>query len=168
MLEKTRNYAEWATGMRQFLYNDKALEADPELGAKRRDLPQHDGFTALYGAINDMLSIVEANPAEKNAAEYAIGMLLLDKNFDGIRILVERYFGKLTTWPVCLQEAIVAGSEKDMDYCREHGVSEEIIQRFAQFRQETLQLRHGGGNLQQLAKNWGNTYWFYMLKTGQK
>lgn len=168
MLEKTKYYAAWAKNMRQFVNNDQTLEADPELGAKRKDLPDNDAFTVLYGPINDLLTILDANPSENTAAEYAIAMLLLDKNFDGIRVFVERYFGKLSIWPVCLQEAIVAGSEKDMDYCREHGVSEEVIQRFAQFRNETLQLRHGGGSVQQLARNWGNSYWYYMLKTGQK
>lgn len=168
MLEKTKYYADWAKHMRQFVNNDQALEADPELGAKRRDLPDNDAFTVLYGPINDLLTILDANPLENTAAEYAIAMLLLDKNFDGIRVFVERYFGKLSIWPLCLQEAIVAGFEKDMDYCREHGVSEEVIQRFAQFRNETLQLRHGGGAVQQLARNWGNSYWYYMLKTGQK
>lgn len=168
MMEKTQYYADWARSMRLFVNNDQALEANPELGAKRKDLPDNDAFTVLYGPINDLLTILDANPLENTAAEYAIAMLLLDKNFDGIRVFVERYFGKLSIWPLCLQEAIVAGFEKDMDYCREHGVSEEVIQRFAQFRNETLQLRHGGGAVQQLARNWGNSYWYYMLKTGQK
>lgn len=168
MLEKTRYYADWAKQMRQYVNNDKALEADPELGAKRKDLPDNDAFTALYGPINDLLMILETNPNENTAAEYAIAMLLLDKNFEGIQVFVDRYFGKLAIWPECLQEAIVTYSEKDMDYCRQHGVSEDVIQRFAQFRNETLQLRHGGGAVQQLARNWGNSYWYYMLKTGKK
>ena len=40
MLKKTWGYADWARRYEKFLYNDAAVEADPELGLKRKDLPR--------------------------------------------------------------------------------------------------------------------------------
>ncbi|MCF0160052.1 MAG: hypothetical protein HUJ99_04625 [Bacteroidaceae bacterium] len=168
MLEKSWFYADWARGQRRFLYNDQAVESDLELGTKRKDLPDNDGFTMVYGPLNDIRNVIDANPEDPAAVEYAIGMMLLDKDFSSIRMFVESKYGLVKTWPECLQEAIVAYSEKDMDYCRRYGVSEEVIRRFAQFRQETLTLRHSGGSITPLASKWGKTFWYYMLKTTKR
>ena len=52
-LEKTKFYCEWATSMRRFLYNDEAVSNDPELGMKRRDLPEDQlRFAVLDGVMN--------------------------------------------------------------------------------------------------------------------
>ena len=86
---------------------------------------------------------------------------------DNIRAFVERYGGKgcLTQLPECLQEAIVTYSEHDPDYCREHGVSEDTIERFSRFRQEVLNLRRNGAtNMTRLAAEYGKTFWYYMVK----
>lgn len=166
-LEKTWYYDEWATSMRKFLYNDEAVENDPELGRKRRDLPKNSEYFAIYaGMLNDALTVLEANPRETHAKDYAIAYMLLEKNFDLIKPFVEYNYGKpwLLELPVRLQEAVIAYSEKDMDYCRRYGVSEEVITRFAAFRQQALQLRHQGRSSSALAPTFGNTFWYYMLK----
>lgn len=166
-LEKTWYYADWARQQRKYL-SDEAVMADPELSFKRKDLPEGDDFAMLLGPLNDTKTIIDTNPEETGAVEYAIGMMLLDKNFATVKDFVETKYGIVKIWPECLQEAIVAYSEQDMDYCRQYGVSEEIIARWAQFRQETLQLRHNGGNPSQLSSKWGKTFWYYMLKTNKK
>ena len=66
--------------------------------------------------------------------------------------------------PLRLQEAMVTAFEQDMDACRAHGVSEEVIAKFAQFRQDALTLRHSGGSTSRLAPKYGDTFWYYMLK----
>jgi len=166
LLEKSWYYADWATDMRRFLYNDEAVLADPELGKMRRSLPDNDEFSMLKGALYDFQTVLDANPDHREAAEYYIAMLLLVKDFDGINYFMDRYYGKgcMTTLPVRLQEAIVAMHEHDPEYCREHGVSEEIIDRFSQFRQQVLNLRRSGGsNMSSLAPAYGRTFWYYML-----
>ena len=167
MLEKSWYYADWARDHRKFLYNDAAVEADPELGKMRKSLPDNDGYAMLYGIMSDLETVLDANPDNKEAAEYAIALLLLSKDFDNIRAFVERYGGKgcLTQLPECLQEAIVTYSEHDPDYCREHGVSEDTIERFSRFRQEVLNLRRSGAtNMTRLAAEYGKTFWYYMVK----
>ena len=168
MLEKSWYYADWAREQRQFLYNDKAVEADPELGKMRRGLTKNnDEFVIIHGPLSDLASVLDANPGNKEAAEYLIGMLLVSKNFDGVIEFVERYYGKgcMTTLPERLQEAIVAINEHDPEFCRAHGVSEETIGRFTNFRQDVITLRRNGAtNFSGLAAKYGKTFWYYMIK----
>ena len=150
MLEKSWYYADWAKEQRKFLYNDKAVEADPELGMMRRGLTKNnDEFVIIHGPLSDLTSVLDANPDNQEAAEYLISMLLVSKNFDGIIEFVERYYGKgcLTTLPERLQEAVVAINEHDPDFCRAHGVR-----------------RNGATNFSGLAAKYGKTFWYYMIK----
>jgi len=166
-LEKSWYYADWATEQRKFLYNDEAVMADPELGKMRRSLPDNDGYAMLFGLGNDLLTVLDADPDNLEAAEYLIAMLLISKDFDGIKTFLDRYYGRgcMTTLPERLQEAVVAMAEHDPEYCRQHGVSEETINRFSVFRQEVLNLRRSGAtNMSRLAAEYGRTFWYYMLR----
>ena len=165
-LEKTWYYKDWAKKMRQFM-NDKAVMADPELSQKRKDLPLNNDFFAIYaGMLSDTQTVFEANPEEQNAVNYATAYLLLEKKFEYIVPYVEYNYGKpwMKELPLRLQEAMVTAFEQDMDACRAHGVSEEVIAKFAQFRQDALTLRHSGGSTSRLAPKYGDTFWYYMLK----
>lgn len=165
-LEKTWYYKDWAKKMRKFM-SDKAVMADPELSQKRKDLPLNNDFFAIYaGMLSDTQTVFEANPEEQNAVNYATAYLLLEKKFEYIVPYVEYNYGKpwMKELPVRLQEAMVTAFEQDMDACRAHGVTEDIISKFAQFRQDALTLRHSGGSTSRLAPKYGDTFWYYMLK----
>ena len=167
LLEKSWYYADWATDMRKYLYNDDAVMSDAELKKMRLSLPDNDGYAMLYGPLVDLQTVMDANPDNREAADYFIAMLLISKDYDGINFFVDRYYGKgcMTTLPERLQEAIVAIHEHDPDYCRAHGVSEETINRFSQFRQDVLTLRRSGAtNMSRLAAGYGKTFWYYMVK----
>ena len=167
LLEKSWYYADWATDMRKYLYNDDAVMADAELRKMRLSLPDNDGYAMLYGPLVDLQTVMDANPDNREAAEYFIAMLLIAKDYNGINFFVDRYYGKgcMTTLPERLQEAVVAINEHDPDFCRAHGVSEETIDRFSQFRQDVLTLRRSGAtNMSRLAAAYGKTFWYYMIK----
>ncbi|MCE2617443.1 DUF6057 family protein [Phocaeicola oris] len=169
MLKKTYSYKDWATSYEKFLYNDKAIEADPELGMKRKDLPaKSTEFVSMKGIWYDLMKVLEANPEDNNAREYAIGFLLLQKDFNAIKYFVDHYYHTpiLPTLPVRLQEAVISYSEKDMDYCRNHGVTNETIQRFNSFRQKVLEHRHSGNkNLKSGLVEYKDTFWYHILKS---
>ena len=170
-LENSWYYKDWAASMKKFLNNEKEIQQDPELGFKRKDLPLNNEYFTIYaGLMNDASTVLDANPEEKSALDYLIGYLLLEKNFNYIKPFVEYNYGKpwLKELPVRMQEAVLAYSEHDMDYCRQYGVSEEMIQKWAEFRQDALQVRHSGGSNSQLAQRWGDTFWYYMLKGGSQ
>ena len=166
-LEKTHTYKEWADQYRRFLYDDEAVESDAELGMMRRSLP-HDGveFVSMRGVLYDLLKVLEANPQNDNARDYAIAFLLLQKDFNQIKAFVDTYYGTpiLPELPVRLQEAVVSYAEKDADYCLGHGVTQQTLERFADFRQKTLGARRSGGNVKAALRGYTETFWYGIVK----
>ena len=166
MLEKTWYYADWAREQRRFLYNDADVENDLEFGAKRRNLASKDRFTMLYGPMDDLVSILNINPDNCVASEYLLSMLLVSKDVNDINAFINQFAGKgcLATIPQRLQEAMVIINERDPAFCREHGVSEETMQAFAEFRQTYMTLRSQGRDLRALAPQYGRTFWYHLIR----
>jgi hypothetical protein len=165
-LEKTKFYCEWATSMRRFLYNDEAVANDPELGLKHKDLPAPQlQFAVLDGVMNDLLHVIGTASPDTPAMEYAFAMLMLEKNMAGVKDLVERVTAVQTdkALPQLVQEAVVTYAENDPSYCTSHGVTQETMQRFQQFRQLALQARRNGQNMQSALASFRHTFWYYYL-----
>lgn len=165
-LEKTKFYREWATGMRRFLYNDEAVVNDPELGMKRRDLPepQHD-FVVVDGIMNDLFHVIGTGTNDNPALEYAFAMLMLEKNMAGVKSLVEQITAESAhlSLPSLVQEAIVTYAENDPAYCTSHGVTDATMQRFQQFRQLALEARRNGQNMPAVLAAYRHTFWYYYM-----
>ena len=165
-LERTRSYRTWATDMRRFLHNEAAIESDPELGQKRRDLPKDPySFAVVDGVMSDLLKVIGTASHENNALEYAFAMLMLEKDMQGIKNLVERI--DINAWngalPSLVQEAIVTYAENDPDYCRSHGVTQETINRFQTFRQRALEARRSGQNGQAALAQFRGSFWYFYM-----
>ena len=169
ILEKAPHYRRWARGQRRFLYDDAAVEADPLLGNGRRDFPSIEGFSMFESPLEELLRVIDANPADTRAMQYALAYLLLSKNTDMICRLVGRYYGEpaLQSLPVAVQEAILFHSEYSRnvsgddalgpEWCRAHGVTPQTEERFAAFQQESL--RRGGA----APKGFEKSYWHFLL-----
>lgn len=166
LLEKTMYYADWASEQRRFLYNDAAVEADAELGAKRRCLAPNDRFTMLYGPISDMVDLLQNNPNNKEAGEYLLSMLLVPKDVNSINAFINQFVGKgcMNPVPLRLQEAIAIINERDPSFSLSHGVSEATMQAFNEFRQSYMTLRQQGRDMRALAPKYGKTFWYYMIR----
>lgn len=165
-LEKTYAYREWATGMRRFLNDKAAVENDAELGQKRRSLPNpQPAFVVLDGIMADLIKVMGTETEEKYAMEYAMAMLMLDKNMEGIRILADRYLPYHDGQPVpeLMQQALTVLAEHDEDYCRSHGVNDETISRFMSFKQTVLNARRSNANLQAALASYKGTFWYYYM-----
>ena len=79
---------------------------------------------------------------------------------------MDKYHGTkvLEEVPVLLQEALVENHEFNLDYCREHGVTEETINRYKQFNQKLRDTQVNGLNPEAaLRREFGRTYWYYSL-----
>lgn len=168
MLEKTRFYKDWATSQRRFLYNDKAVEDDPEYGSKRRSLPKDTReFIQARGPYYDLLLTIRTNPKATAARDYAIGYLLLANDVPHINSFIEEFYGTevMPQMPLRLQEAAVAANEKDLDWCRSHGVDEKVIDDYQILRSTLLQTQSAQGNVPEVLMRWRYTYWYYLLVT---
>ena len=169
-LERTKSYHQWATGMRRFLFNDQAIEEDPELGMKRRSLPIDDhSFVVVDGVMADLLKVISTHPQQTSAWEYALGMLMLDKNMAGIKQLIEMPEFNPEIWngilPPLVQEAIVTYAENDVDYCTAHGVTSDTIERFQIFRDLALDARRNNRNQQSALAQFRGSFWYYYMFT---
>ena len=167
MLELTTFYKDWAREQRRFLYNDKAVEADPEYGSKRRSLPVDTReFIQARGPYYDLLLTLRSNPKAIAARDYAIGYLLLANDVPHINSFIEEFYGTeaMPQMPLRLQEAAIAANEKDLDWCRSHGVEERVIDEYQRLRQVILQQPANTKSPNALMP-WRYTYWYYLLVT---
>ena len=166
LLEQTWRYKDWATAYRRFLYNDKAVNADPELGRKRKDIPLRENFVFLKGAFLDLNDILETNSNDKTAVEYAEAYLLLAKDMNAIKQFVEKYQNTpiIKSLSVPMQEAMISVYESNPEYCRQHGVSEETFNKYQDYKQKFLACRYQGRDPQStLMGEYGNSYWYYLM-----
>ncbi len=69
-LEKTWYYKDWAARYRSMLYNDAAIEADPELGNNRRCLPAESYLTGSVGKVEALKRVVQQNPDRQSSQQY--------------------------------------------------------------------------------------------------
>lgn len=186
LLEKSWHYADWATGQRKFLHDDRAVEQDPILGNGRRDFPKEEAFVLLNSPMDDLYRILDTNPSDKKSMQYALAFLLLAKDINSVRSFIDRYYGSpgLKSLPIAAQEALLFYSDYyhtlteeyalqhgmskeqlidcqrvDLDYCRAHGVAEETIDRFGVFKETYGRTRQSAEAL----GSYRNTFWYYLL-----
>ncbi len=169
MLEETTYYKDWASAQRKYLYDDAAVEADPEYGSKRKSLPSKDSryFVQAYGPYADLLETVRTNPQATAARDYAIAYLLLTNNIPHINSFMEEFYGSeaMPTVPRRLQEAFLAANESDLERCRAYGVEESVINDYKELKKTLIQARNNGDNAQTYLRQWRYTYWYYLLIT---
>lgn len=171
MLELTTFYKDWATAQRRFLYNDEAVEADPEYGSKRKSLPLGTrDFVQARGPYADLLVTLRANPYATAARDYAIGYLILANDVKHINSFTEEFYGTeaMPTTPLRLQEAILAANEKDLDFCRAHGVEEKTISEYQRLKKNFIQAKASGTDPAYAIREWRHTYWYFLLVTSSR
>lgn len=186
LLEKTWHYSEWATAQRKFLFDDRAIEQDAVLGTGRRNFPNEEAFVLFSSPMDDLYKILDTNPADGKAMQYALSYLLLAKDINHIKEFIDKYYGTpgLKTLPVPAQEALIFYSDYyhtldedyavqhgmtkeqllnyqsvDLDYCKDHGVTQETIGRFAIFKEAYGKARQSADAL----AVYKNTFWYYLL-----
>lgn len=74
-LENTLFYKEWAQQYKKFLYNDKAVEADPELGPRRKTLVMEsvpDSWTKPQHILNQIATLAPELPATEYVKAYGL------------------------------------------------------------------------------------------------
>ena len=164
LLEKTWRYSSWAKDMRRFLYNDAAVEADPELGLLRKDLPADDFTTS--DTFESLIKTLQTNPEDTNARDYLIAYLFLYRDTEYTNRVVETFWNTpaLNPFPTQLQEVFLLVNGEDIDYCRSRGVDEETVSRYIHFMNSLSQAERGRTNpAATLRKEFGNTIWYQFM-----
>lgn len=166
ILSQTLFYREWAESRRVFLYNDEAVEKDPLLGAKRKDLPMANHLSQPQSIGIDLQRIAEHHPANRVPIEYLGAVCLLNKDLAPFKALVEKHYGTevLPTLPLSFQEAVITLSEEEPDYWKKFAIPPAVVERFAEYKRQVLA---GKGNPSALPgllrRSYGDTYWYYFM-----
>lgn len=185
LLEKTWHYSEWATSQRKFLYNDRAIEQDRLLGRGRNDFPNEEAFVLFNSPMDDLYKILDTNPGDVKAMQYALSYLLLAKDINHVKEFIDRYYGTpgMKTLPTPAQEALSFYSDYyhtidenyaiqhgitkeqlaecrnvDLTYCKDHGVTQKTIDRFSLFKKD-----YGQNSSAISLTPYKNTFWYYLL-----
>ena len=164
-MEKTWGYRKEASEMRRFLWNDEAVEADPELGYLRRCIPPADHFVGM-DPHKDLELILGVAPDNAAARDYYVAYMLLAKDVDGLKAYIEndpKAYNPDGSLNLHLQEAVLVYSEDDEAYCREHGVTDATFSRYQSFKRRFFELGASNGNPIRDMKSFSDTYWYYFM-----
>jgi hypothetical protein len=166
VLKKTLFYRNEAREFENLLFNDKAVEADPELGAGRKAKIENDFFSITSDPYANIETCLMRDSLNRNVFEYKMAHLLLAVNYEGIKSGLARFeslgFRRI---PVHVQEAALVyrlsnnGQMPDMGKLT---IDPKVEERFNQF----LQTFKSYGNDLKIAqpflkKKFGNTFWYY-------
>lgn len=92
-LEQTLAYSQWARLRRRFLYNDRAVMADRELGMMRKCIYHKDRLMGDGGFDNDLASIIASCPEHRASLQYLGAMYIVANQRAQFLQLMKRYEG---------------------------------------------------------------------------
>ena len=166
VLKKSLFYRSDAREFGKFLFNDLAVEADPELGEKRRIKTESDFFVVTDDPYYNVDQLLSSGRGNRNAMEYKLAFLMITENYEGIAEelpYLERY--GFTSIPVHVEEAAMVYSLMFKGKQPETGnlsISPQTVARFNQFLQ-AFQLFNNDRKAAEpsLRQRFGNTFWYY-------
>ncbi len=166
VLKKSLFYRNDAEAYERLLFDDDAVGAQPELGAKRKEKIEHDFFSITEDPYINIERVLAFDSLNVKAFEYKMAYLMLIKDYKGIASGLTKLesfgFKKI---PVHLEEAAMVyriSNLGPMPYLGNLRIDPQIEARFKQFLQ-TFQAY--GNNLKTaqpfLKQKFGNTFWYY-------
>ena len=163
LIAKTTLHQEWAQQYSKFLYNDKAVEEDDELGEKRRSLSNRNRFAMFYGWAPELQDILEVNPDNRKALEYLGLSILMNKDVKEFQTFLDKYYGtrKDKTLPQSFQQAVMALDKPDK--VEEYSVSGSVKEQYNQFMRLYAQNRQNPNLKNVMHRSFGHTVWYYLI-----
>jgi hypothetical protein len=166
ILKKTFFYKGEAKTFEGLLFNDDAINADPELGEKRKNSIRSDFFSITDDPYINIERILVNDSLNKKAFEYKLAFMLINKNYKGIEHELPKLssFG-FTRIPTHIEEAAVAlkvlklGELPDLGDLQLNKNTELRWSRFLNiFQQYGTDPRAAEPALR---NQFGNTFWYY-------
>ena len=163
LIAKTTLHQEWAQQYSQFLYNDKAIEEDTELGEKRRSLSNRNRFAMFNGWAPELEDILEVNPDNRKALEYLGLSILMNKDLKGYLAFLDRHYGTREdkTLPLSFQQAVMALDKPEK--VEEYKISESVKEQYNQFMRQYAQNRQNPNLKNVMHRSFGHTVWYYLI-----
>jgi hypothetical protein len=165
-LKRTLFYKSDAAKFEKLLFRDDLIDADPDLGAKRKIRLQKDFFVVTGDPLINIERILATDTLNRKAFDYKMALLLLRKDYAGISKEVPRiirFYG--SSIPVHIEEALVVLKELNNRGLRITGNPYINPKTEIAFRQylETFQRYNNDPKLAEpsLRKQFGKTFWYY-------
>ncbi len=140
VLEHTLYYKEWARAHKRFLWDDKAVEADPLLGSKRKCLFPDNRFSATKGLDDDLKQIILQNPEHRATIQYLGCLYLLSKDINRFKETLELFYGTPAlpegVLPIGFQEGVVLFSGGQQEVFDRYHIPESAVNRFKAFMRQ--------------------------------
>lgn len=165
LLEKTLFYKKWAQHYRMFLHNPQAVEADEELGEKRRGLSKHNRFVMSHGWNRELEDVLQADPSNKKVVAYLGLSYLLAKDLQGYRHFLETYYGTeaLETLPLAFQQGVIAAYPEETEKWEHYRVTSQVKDLYVRYVKQLQGLRGYPGKKRQMKREYGYTFWYYYM-----
>ncbi len=165
LLKKTLYYKKCAKRYETLLYEPTNIQSNPEMGEKIKLLPKENFFIHTENPQNNISLILQATPDNKNAFEYKMAWLLLEKNVEEVvnEIKKMKSLG-YTRIPKHIEEAVLAFANSRGELPNLGGlmISRETRQRFGHYVSEYKKNQQTPSlGKEAMQKSFGDTFWFY-------
>lgn len=160
-LQKTLFYSDWADKTIKLLGDEETINKHPEYGRLRQNAIKENGFFDEREIPRMLVSLLKSNPQNRLAYEYLQAANLLSGNVEDFILCfgLGRTLG-YTTVPKHFQEALAMWGSQNQGAKLPAQVSPTIVQSMNRF---TTLYQTPGMKRENLAKQFGNTYWYYYI-----
>ena len=172
LLSNTLYYKDIANNYEKLLFNEKAIDSNPELGNKKKLLIKSDFFTITDNPVVNLERALVSDSLNKQVINYNFAYLLVKKDLKGIvtllPLLEKSGFSGI---PIHIEEAILEYQILNlgpMPVFTRLKISSETTNRWANF---LITLKQYNNDLRlaepALRKNFRNSFWYYALYSGK-
>ncbi len=166
ILEKSLYYKKWAKRYRRMLNNDPAVNSDPLLGEKVKQLAHNNSFITVINNEPNLKLLLQSNPRNKMAFEYLMAQYLLKKDIEGFAGQIENIrnfqYNKL---PSSYEEALLVYyifHETDKKDLGDLSISNNTLKRFNAYSEGYSKYKSNKDMaIKALRPEFGGTYWYY-------
>ena len=148
-----------------FLYNDTAVEADVELGEKRKCLSNRNRFAMFHGWIPELEDILEVYPQQEKAMTYLGLSYLLNKDMEGFRRFLDKYYGSeaLKELPSVFQQGVIALFQQEKERWEDYRLSPQVVKLYNQYRDLYFKNQRQPNLKNVMARSFRHTFWYYLM-----
>ncbi|MDO9339543.1 MAG: DUF6057 family protein [Bacteroidales bacterium] len=166
LLKNTFFYKNEAKAFEKLLFDDVAINTDPELGEKRQNRLETDFFSITDDPYINIERILATDSLNRKAFEYKLAFMLLKKDYQGIANELPKFKSLgFTKLPVHIEEAALALSVLNMGKLTDDGsiqISKDTELRWNQYL--TVFQQYGTDPKAAepaLRRQFGNTFWYW-------
>jgi len=167
LLENSLFYRDEAKKYRKFLFDDKAVLADPELGPKKRLDTKLDFFVQTDNPSVNLLPVIMSDSANTIAIEYQLAWLLLQKDMEGIvKMLPVMEKAGFKAIPKNVEEAVVTYKllkVGELPQLTSFQINPQTEMRFQNYYKIFQQNRGNKSLAQKALAQFRDTYWYYVF-----